>query len=328
MEAAKSELAEIVESQYGHKVVKFKRVRGGCISKAFKLELDDTSSLFVKVTWHKLEITESYFHEFDILKINPQIQISLDQGVSMFQGEYAGLEALRATNTIRAPEPLLVDEFPSGGSFLLMEHIEFARTYSRAAILAALGENLAALHQATPPASNGGFGFSINNTVGSTLQPNPWSLDWTKFFIQHRLEHQVNLTRDSDIITLGQKIFKNIPGLLDSIPPKRPSLIHGDLWTGNFAVAADTLEPVIFDPACYWADSEAEFGISYMQGGLGADFFNAYNAINPPRTGWKVRREIYMLYHCLNHLNLWGAHWRDLCISTMEKVLALPALPT
>jgi protein-ribulosamine 3-kinase len=241
----------------------------------------------------------------------------------MFTAERAGLEAIRATNTIRAPEPLYVGEFSSGGSFHLMEYIDFTKKYFQPTAYAALGEKLAALHLSSPPDSCLGFGFSIDNTLGTTPQPNTWSADWIKFFLEQRLQHQINLTRDAEILALGQQIYKNIPVLIGTAP-SQPSLIHGDLWTGNFAFTAATLEPVVFDPACYWADSEAEFGISHMQGGLGKDFYDAYNKINPPRAGWEIRREIYMLYHNLNHLNLWGAHWRDLCISTMKKILTLP----
>lgn len=240
----------------------------------------------------------------------------------MFEAERLGLEAIRSTGTIRAPEPLLVGSLSEKGAFLIMEHIEFAKPVDRPKAMAQLGQQLAQLHLADPPALQQGFGFIRNNTVGSTPQINTWNTDWREFFFKQRLQPQVELTKSSEIQALAAKLYKWIPDILYSSPTK-PSLIHGDLWTGNFAFAADTLEPVLYDPACYWADSEAEFGISYMQGGLGSEFFNAYKQLKPTRDeGWRARRELYKLYHALNHFNLWGKSWLETCTSTLEALLA------
>ncbi|WVZ55173.1 hypothetical protein U9M48_005872 [Paspalum notatum var. saurae] len=261
-------------------------------------------------------------------------------GPEMFEGEALGLKAMYDTKSIRVPLPYKVGSLPTGGSFIIMEFIEFGRSRGDQS---ALGRKLAEMHRAAK--SDKGYGFPVDNTIGSTPQINTWTADWIEFYSEHRLGYQLELASrrygDSAIYEKGQRLIKNIRPLFDGAVLE-PCLLHGDLWSGN--ISSDTNgDPVILDPACYsiysqqtiykdiitgsaTADghNEAEFGMSWCAG-FGGDFYDAYFQVMPKQPGFEKRRDLYLLYHYLNHYNLFGSGYRSSAMSIIEDYICLLA---
>ncbi|VAI25323.1 unnamed protein product [Triticum turgidum subsp. durum] len=196
-------------------------IGGGCINAAQRYDTD-AGSFFVKT--------------------NRRI------GPAMFEGEALGLKAMYDTKSIRVPLPYKVGSLPTGGSFIIMEYIQFGRSRGDQS---ALGRKLAEMHKAAK--SDKGYGFYVENTIGSTPQINTWTADWIEFYSKHRLGYQLKLISqrfgDSAIYEKGQRLIDNMHPLFDGAVIE-PCLLHGDLWSGN--ISADTNgDPVILDPACY-----------------------------------------------------------------------------
>lgn len=224
--------------------------------------------------------------------------------VSMFEGEAKGLDTMFKTKTIRVPEVFLYGALESfHGSYIVMEALDLMSVYNQGWF----GRQLAEMHLAEPvlpEAKDGKFGFAIDNTIGSTPQPNGWMDNWVAFFRERRLRHQLLLTGDSNLIEKGSQLCLRIQDLfLDVKDTIRPSLLHGDLWSGN--VSGLDGNPVIFDPACYYGHHEAEFGMSWCAG-FSPSFWEAYHEVIPRAPGFESRRKLYQLYHYLNHCNLFG----------------------
>ncbi|GAB2290956.1 hypothetical protein Dimus_025214 [Dionaea muscipula] len=240
-------------------------------------------------------------------------------GPWMFQGEALGLRLMFETQTIHVPKPFKVGSLPGGGSYIIMEFIEFGASRGNQSTL---GRQLAEMHKAGK--SDKGFGFEVDNTIGSTPQINTWASDWIEFYGEHRLGYQLKLARDrygdSSIYEKGQRLVKNLTPLFENAVIE-PCLLHGDLWSGN--VSADKSgNPVILDPACYYGHNEAEFGMSWCAG-FGSSFYNAYFEVMPKQPGFEKRRELYLLYHYLNHYNLFGSGYRSSAMSIIESYLRM-----
>lgn len=223
---------------------------------------------------------------------------------AMFRGEAESLRALYRTGTIRVPEVFHTGKLKSAdASFILMEKLRLQSVFG----MSQLGRAIAELHLAPPvlpEAQNGQFGFIVDNTIGSTKQPNQWMDNWLDFFREQRLRHQARLTGDPEIIDLVDKLCTNLDLYFEDVQGDiKPSLIHGDLWSGNISGCQGDV--TIFDPASYYAHHEAEFGMSWCAG-LTSKFWEAYRELIPEAKGFKKRKPIYQLYHYLNHFNLFG----------------------
>lgn len=264
-------------------------IGGGCINTAVRLQ-DHHQSWFVKI---------NQAHRFE-----------------MFQAEFAGLQAMAESATIRVPKPLCVG-LSGADCFLAMEFIELSSSNRSSQQLA--GEQLAALHQV----SSDCFGFKRDNTIGATPQHNPWTDDWIEFWRNHRLGYQLDLAERKGfggrLQRLGEQLLDRFPVLIDHAP--KPSLIHGDLWGGNIGFSGSG-EPVVFDPAAYFADREADLAMTELFGGFGRPFYDAYNAAWPMDAGYRARKQLYNLYHILNHLNLFGSGYAGQAENMMEMLLA------
>ncbi|CAH8269334.1 unnamed protein product [Arabidopsis lyrata] len=240
-------------------------------------------------------------------------------GPAMFEGEALGLEAMYETRTIRVPKPHKVGEFPTGGSYIIMEFIDFGGSRGNQA---ELGRKLAEMHKAGK--SSKGFGFEVDNTIGSTPQINTWSSDWIEFYGEKRLGYQLKLARDqygdSAIYQKGHTLIQNMASLFENVVIE-PCLLHGDLWSGNIAYDKNS-EPVILDPACYYGHNEADFGMSWCAG-FGESFYNAYFKVMPKQPGYEKRRDLYLLYHYLNHYNLFGSGYRSSAMSIIDDYLRM-----
>jgi fructosamine-3-kinase len=202
-----------------------------------------------------------------------------------------------------------------GQSYLVLENLELS---SRGNVKL-LGEQLAALHRCE--AEN--FGFASDNFIGTTTQPNSWANDWVGFWREHRLGFQLRLAEEKgyggSLQRLGVKLLDALPAFFADYTPL-PSLLHGDLWNGNHAFLADGT-PTIFDPAVYYGDRECDLAMTELFGGYPADFYAAYRAAYPLDPGYASRRELYNLYHILNHANLFGGGYARQAEQIMERLL-------
>uniref|UniRef100_A0A803MQ13 Protein-ribulosamine 3-kinase, chloroplastic n=1 Tax=Chenopodium quinoa TaxID=63459 RepID=A0A803MQ13_CHEQI len=228
-------------------ITKSSSVGGGCINLATRYDTDVGVEPALLIWNVGIGVNSTYLLQ----------QLSI--GPSMFEGEALGLRLMYETNKIRVPKPYKVGSLPRGGSYIIMEFVEFGAARSGQP---ALGRKLAEMHKAGK--SEKGFGFGVDNTIGSTPQINTWTSDWIEFYAKHRLGYQLKLARDqfgdSLIYEKGQKLAKNLAPLFEDIVIE-PCLLHGDLWSGNVTYDKNG-EPVILDPACYYGHNEAEFGMS------------------------------------------------------------------
>ncbi len=229
------------------------------------------------------------------------VKINSQKFREAFQAEYQGLQELYTTDAIRVPQPVAVGTAESQ-AFIIMEHLTFGQPTPRS--YQSFGQQLAHLHQSTQAQ----FGWHCDNSIGATPQPNLADDSWVHFYQQQRLAHQLHLAQQnacpSSLIDAGQRLIESVPVFFTDYSPQ-PSLLHGDLWLGNWGF--DQLgKPVIFDPAVYFGDREADIAMTELFGRAPDTFYKAYKDVWPLDSGYGVRRELYNLYHILNHFNLFG----------------------
>jgi protein-ribulosamine 3-kinase len=239
----------------------------------------------------------------------------------MLDAEADGLRALAGTRTIRVPD-VIANGSDGDTAFLVLEWLEMRRSRDGAA----MGRALAALHRALVPVGPASerFGWHRDNWIGGTPQINGWSNDWCAFFRERRLAPQFELAaRNGHRGALrrdGERLLSALPQLLRGHDPA-PSLLHGDLWSGN-AAALVSGEPVVFDPAVYIGDREADLAMTELFGGFDRNFYTAYNEAWAVASGYALRRELYNLYHVLNHLNLFGGAYLAQAETMIAALLA------
>lgn len=221
----------------------------------------------------------------------------------LLAAEAAGLDELRAGHGLRIPAPV-VHGTAAGEAYLVIEYIDLQPLNGDA--MARLGEGLAELHGIVRDT----FGWDRDNAIGTTPQRNAPHGDWTEFWRENRLGYQLECAarRDPDLARAGEPLMAGLDRLLGGHRPE-PSLVHGDLWAGNVAMDADG-RPVLFDPAVYFGDRETDLAMSELFGGFSPLFFEAYQGAWPLDPGYReARRDLYQLYHLLNHFNLFGGHY-------------------
>lgn len=262
---------------------------GGCINSAFRLS-DGTQTWFVKTNRAAL--------------------------LDMFEAEAEGLDALAASATIKVPRALCTGS-TGDLSFIVMEHLDLGQ--GNVLGWRKAGERLAALHRT----SAAGYGWKRDNTIGATAQHNAWQQDWIAFWRDQRLGFQLELAAKHGyhgrLQALGEQLLARFPALIDHDP--QPSLLHGDLWGGNLGFTRAG-EPVIYDPATYFGDREAELAMTELFGGFSADFYDAYREAWPIDAGYRVRKTLYNLYHVINHLNLFGGGYGTQAERMLQTLLA------
>jgi protein-ribulosamine 3-kinase len=266
-----------------------KHLGGGCINSAVMLS-DGDSHWFVKLNSAAL--------------------------LDMFEAEAAGLAQMADTGAIRVPQPLCTGRV-DGDSYIVMEYIALGRAGRDGQAQA--GRQLAALHRHSAE----GYGWQRDNTIGATPQPNAWQQDWLDFWRDQRLGFQLQLAAQNGyggrLQQLGEQLLNAFPALIDHAPA--PSLLHGDLWGGNMSFDSDG-QPVIYDPATYYGDREADIAMTELFGGFGGDFYAAYNEAWPLDAGYATRKTLYNLYHILNHLNLFGSGYAGQAEGMLGRLLA------
>jgi len=272
-------------------IVRKQSLSGGSINSAYRIKTDSDQLYFVKLNRESL--------------------------LSMFEAEAEGLTELRKAKAIRVPEPIGCGA-SDGYSWIVTEHIEFGRGDAKTQEL--FGLQFAEMHRFSAKR----FGWHRDNTIGSTSQVNHWSDSWVEFYRTHRLDYQLKLAVNngftSSIQKKGERLMANLESFFSSYSPL-PSLMHGDLWGGNHGVDSHG-NPVIFDPAVYYGDREADLAMTSLFGGCSASFYGAYHESWPLDEGYAVRKTLYNLYHILNHANLFGGGYIMQAESMMDQLLA------
>jgi protein-ribulosamine 3-kinase len=245
------------------------------------------------------------------------VKVADRSGGAGLEAEAAGLLVLAEALAVRVPR-VLARGTAGPTTFLALEWIE-SRPAGRSAEHR-LGEQLAAQHQVTAPH----FGLADDNFIGRTRQPNGWLGDWTEFYRERRLRHQLVLAAENGFAELlelpGARLLESTAALLAGHSPQ-PSLLHGDLWAGNW-LADEQDEAWIFDPAVYYGDRETDLAMTQLFGGFGRAFYDAYRSAAPLPAGHAVRAELYNLYHVLNHANLFGGGYARQARASIDRLLA------
>lgn len=274
-------LEEAIHAVYGMDAVTIdrERVQGGDINNAYRFSLSVGETVFVKTNSVK--------------------------NFNFFIAEAHGLTTLKEAAAIGIPKVLGtgIDE-QNGFSFLLLEFIESASPIQN--YWEVFGHELAALHRAESKFHPARYGFAEDNFIGSNPQKNSSMASWIDFYRECRLMPQIRMAEHY----LDSKLRKKLTYLLEHLDsylrePDFPSLLHGDLWIGNVLCGKDG-KAWILDPAVYIGDFETDLAMTQLFGSFPSSFYSAYHEVNPIDKGYGDRKDLYHLYHLLNHLNLFG----------------------
>lgn len=228
----------------------------------------------------------------------------------LFEAEAKGLHLLIEAGELEVPRPVFWDTLESH-TFLLLEYIVSSR--ARSDMMYRFGESLARLHRHRTEM----FGLGFDNYMGALPQSNRQHAAWTEFFITERLEPQVRLASERGFAV--RKSFENLyPRIGSWLPEEPPSLVHGDLWNGNYIVTGNGTAALI-DPAVYYGHREVDIAMTTLFGGFSPDFYDAYEETYPLETGWKDRIDLYNLYPLLVHLNLFGSSYLGEILSILKR---------
>lgn len=265
-------------------------IGGGCINEAYRIH-SDHHDYFVKFN------KASFF--------------------SSFEAEAAGLAEIQKTHTIRVPEPKCYG-CNTVNAWLVLEYVNLKPANKKSYLV--LGERLAAMHRITSQQ----FGWFRDNTIGATPQKNNCTVSWVDFWRNQRLGYQFHLAKQKGyggkLQQLGEKLLTDLD-LFFTNQFIVPALLHGDLWGGNCAF--DQLgQPILYDPAVYYGDREADLAMTELFGGFPAEFYATYQAAYPLDGGYSTRKTLYNLYHILNHLNLFGEGYLRQAEQMQVKLLA------
>lgn len=243
--------------------------------------------------------------------INETVKVQCAEGVfflkwneqapeDMFAAEAAGLSLLEETGRVRVPGVLGHGKL-HGKSYLLLEYLEPGRRIAN--YWQKLGRDLASLHQV----SASRFGLFRDNYIGRLPQKNSEYLSWNDFFIENRLKPQVGLAYYNGLISTAHlsQFEQFYPKLSSLLPPEPPSLLHGDLWSGNVHTSPDG-SACLIDPAVYYGHREMDLAFTRLFGGFDPEFYFAYHEHYPLQAGWEFRSDIFNLYPLLVHVNLFG----------------------
>ena len=274
MSMVSQEFIDYLSNLLGLKISNIQSVSGGDISSAYVLSAG-SEKLFLKIN-------------------------SKPDALDMFLSEETGLKTIAKTNTIAVPKVLACDSIKDQ-SFILMEHIESKSPNSKD--LELFGSQLAKLHQITSDK----FGFDSDNFIGSLHQSNKTHKNWNDFYIEERLIPQLILAKSNGLlnnpeIPENQKLKEVCSSYFKDV---KPSLLHGDLWSGNYLISKNGI-PYLIDPSTYYGHNEIDIAMSKLFGGFGDSFYQSYHNVIPQDELTRSRIELYQLYYLLVHLNLFG----------------------
>ena len=247
------------------------------------------------------------------------VKIVRGDRAGMLAAEADGLRAIAETGTVRVPA-VYAEGSVDDAAYLVLEWLDLHEVDDRAR----LGRALAAMHDAETSRGPEGerFGWHRDNWIGGTPQQNRWSDDWPAFFRDARLAPQfLRAFRGGfrDLEHDAKRLLGLLPELLGG-HDVTPSLVHGDLWSGNVASLAGG-EPVVFDPAVYIGDREVDIAMSELFGGFGRVFRAGYDSVSRVEPGYERRRDVYNVYHLLNHLNLFGGSYLARTARTLARLV-------
>jgi len=278
-----------IEGITNSKIISTSSLSGGCISNAYKITLQDKKNLFLKI---------NSSHPKD-----------------MFHKEANGLNELAKPNVIKIPKVIAVND-----TFILLEFV--GNGIKQKDFFENFGRSFAEMHKFTLET----FGFYEDNYIGSTPQINipneKEKIDWTAFYFSKRILFQFNLAENNGFAT--DELRKGISFLESNIEnilkgsEELPSLLHGDLWSGNYMVNEKGKASLI-DPAVYYGHREADLAMTKLFGGFSESFYKSYNESFPLKDGCNYRENIYKLYHVLNHLNLFGSGYYSQAVSLIKS---------
>lgn len=274
-----AEVKNQIQDELHQDIESVKRVSGGSINESAKITLSDGQTCFLK--WNRTADPD------------------------MFTTEERGLRLLASADTpLRIPEVYATGVTNDGTGFLAQEFIE--QGHSRSGSDEEFGRGLAALHKHTSDQ----YGLDHDNYIGRLPQSNTYHSDWVEFFIEERMEPQLAMATDSGklgsrAVSHFKSMYKQLP---DIFPEEPPSLLHGDLWGGNYFYDREG-RATIYDPAVYYGHRETELAFTYLFGGYSSRFYESYEEAYPLQPDFANRKDIYNLYPLLVHTNLFGGSY-------------------
>ena len=280
----KENLSQLLESIYGNliQIKSFEAIGGGRINETQALKLSNGEQVFLKS--------------------------NSSAPKNFFTTEADGLRLLgKSKNGPNVPRPLGIST-ESNPQFLLLEYIESSSP--KVGFASRFGQALAEMHRETQEQ----YGLDYDNFIGKTVQKNDLESDGLVFFREHRIRFQQELAKKTrGLPTSIDKRLDLFCGKLETLldlKDEKPALLHGDLWSGNYLASNDQV-PYIFDPAVYFGLREADLAMTEMFGRLPEEFYSAYHEVFPTQPGYTERKDLYNLYHLLNHYNLFGGSYLE-----------------
>ncbi|MDK9779031.1 MULTISPECIES: fructosamine kinase family protein [unclassified Vibrio] len=273
---------------FEYQIAEKTRLSGGDISESYMIN-DGEQRYFVKIN------ERNFFTKFEL--------------------EAESLHLLRETSTVFVPEVVLVGTTKTH-SFIILNYLP-TKPLEDSSNSFKFGQQLAQLHLWGEQKE---FGFDNDNYIGSTLQPNQWHKKWCTFFAEQRIGWQLQLLKEKGIELVDIDDFIDVVKRLLANHSPEPSLLHGDLWNGNAALTP--FGPICYDPASYWGDRECDIAMTELFGGFTHEFYQGYESVSPLPLGYSERKDIYNLYHILNHCNLFGGHYLEQAQVLINKIVS------
>ena len=232
-----------------------------------------------------------------------------------FEAEAECIHILRESRSVAVPE-LVLTGVTKDSAFIVLNYLP-TKPLDDSKNSYLFGQQLAKLHQWGEQQE---YGFDQDNYIGATIQPNKWDRKWSRFFAEQRIGWQLQLMQEKGINLVNVNDFTGlIQNILANHNPK-PSLLHGDLWHGN--VASSVFGPICYDPASYWGDRECDIAMTELFEGFQPEFYQGYESVLPLDINYSERKDIYNLYHLLNHYNQFGGHYLEQSEKMIKKILS------
>ena len=285
-------LVDEIQRELRDEILDVAFVGGGCISNACRLQLSSGGRIFLKWAGERERIS------------------------GMFREEARSLHALGATSAIRVPKVLHVRDDAPQFSCIILEWLEPGGASKSS--WRALGKQLATLHRK----QNESYGWPADNFIGSLPQANRFHARWSDFWRAQRLQPQIEMAAahfSNDDMKSIQRLLDDVDSIVGDGGDEGASLLHGDLWSGNVHMLADST-PALIDPSTYYGHREVDLAMSRLFGGFDGEFYRAYEAEWPLTANAERRLHVYQLYYLLVHVNLFGGSYVNSVRSAVKKL--------